>query len=1129
VCKLAHNTNMRTKAEAVVVVQACQLLLLTTLCRGAELELVASFSQRGVKGDVRFLQLETGKVGVKVDLEVAEESGGDYSWGIYEFPIDYTEEDYCHSRYLGNRPRINLEDLLGKISLPTQKPLIRSVENVTLFGADSIWSTSLVLITPGRERLCAAILPLVDDSQVQLYEARFNTPVAGSVFFHTLTFNGSTETKILTNLYNVGEPTANNSPTSHSWQIFITDIIGANRRRKSCDFLQILYNPADKDGVGCQQDSADRCRDGDLTGKFGRVTVGQQESMFTKMYLTDRSLVFPAATADSKSSRSLYLALFQADHEFRYYACAQIHRLPSRVAVAKFQHDGITGHVKFIQSSKFHPVVSHLELTGLSGAAGSYHIHEFPVPPRLKVEDTPCSATGPHYNPHGVDKSASPAPGVGTSDRYEVGDLSGKYGDLQNRTRIAGTFVDPSVSLFGANSVIGRSIVIHHSPVPLRWVCANIETEGAEMITGIAQFVYPIAGQVVFRQDVSHPLADTQVFVAGFVYSDGNKKQTDGHRWHVHEDVPGKDFFNWTGRCLSAGHHFNPYQLNVDERVYRYCESTGAASRCEVGDMVHKHATLAVAGRSRDIAETRRFFTDSNLPLTGEASILGHSLLLHDDEAPEHRGTRMACTAIRRQYRHKAVAREWFGNGIAPPVEGRMEFIQDTAITTTHLLVEVEGLDKLADTYHIHAIPVQPQLEFACSPDAVGDHFNPWNVDKTTSPPASLGTPDQYEIGDLSGKFGKLTDRQAIKDIYNDTNLPMFGSQSIVGRSVVIHKAYKGERWACSTLGWGWDPDEARQVTAIASFHHPLGYAWGYIRFSQVIYHDGSTTDTVIEVRLKYPGKTNREQSHGHAWSIYVNPVGHDASVKFERARCSAAGYRWNPTFIQLADPNDHGFYREECSERVPLRCQVGDLSGRHGPISIGSRAYVFNDANLPLSGDWYNNAVGKSIVIHGPNGASDVSMACANIEPDKDIIKYAVIRTVGGFNLAKFMEDVQGVMGVPEWYLFTDSRNTKLLHEGRCLQILLHFRGPHANQLEQDFSKLLSTGKQEKPSLAIPGYFPPTRRKTKLGYRECASRGINKKSKYDFGGSANSIKPSIWLGLVILFVCRSMLSVESV
>ena len=45
-------------------------------------------------------------------------------------------------------------------------------------------------------------------------------------------------------------------------------------------------------------------------------------------------------------------------------------------------------------------------------------------------------------------------------------------------------------------------------------------------------------------------------------------------------------------------------------------------------------------------------------------------------------------------------------------------------------------------------------------------------------------------------------------------------------------------------------------------------------------------------VRLKYPGKTNKENTHGHAWSVYVNPVGHDAAVKPLNARCSAAGYR---------------------------------------------------------------------------------------------------------------------------------------------------------------------------------------------------------------------------------------------
>ena len=46
--------------------------------------------------------------------------------------------------------------------------------------------------------------------------------------------------------------------------------------------------------------------------------------------------------------------------------------------------------------------------------------------------------------------------------------------------------------------------------------------------------------------------------------------------------------------------------------------------------------------------------------------------------------------------------------------------------------------------------------------------------------------------------------------------------------------------------------------------------------------------------------------------------------------------------------------------------------------------------------------------------------------------------------------EEVQAVMGVPEWFLFIDSRETKILHEGRCLQILVHFRGPEASKLEQ-------------------------------------------------------------------------------
>lgn len=457
------------------------------------------------------------------------------------------------------------------------------------------------------------------------------------------------------------------------------------------------------------------------------------------------------------------------------------------------------------------------------------------------------------------------------------------------------------------------------------------------------------------------------------------------------------------------------------------------------------------------------------------------------------------------------MAREWFGNGIAPPVDGRLEFIQDTSMSVTHSLVDLQGMGGHAHSYHVHLIPVQPMLEFPCTGDAVGGHFNPWEVD-STSLIGITGTPDQYEVGDLSGKYGVLDRKKSIREVYNDTNLPLFGTNSIIGRSIVIHKMGRGDRWACSTIGWGWDPDEASQVTAIASFHHPNGYAWGYIRFSQVIYKDGSQTETIIQVRLKHPGKTNKDQTEGHDWAIWVNPVGHDAAIKPKISRCTAGGYRWNPTFIQLADPQDHGFYSEQCSPKTPLRCEVGDMSGKHGKISVGGRAFVFDDRNLQLHGDWFHNAVGKSVLIHDTDGGP---LACANIEPDNDIIKYAVIRTLSGFNLAQFMEEVQTVMGVPDWFLFTDSRETKSLHEGKCLQILLHFRGPHANKLEQDFSRLMRTGHLDGPSLDIPGYLPPPESRKKLPYRECGSKTTIDRARetlnweYSTGSMASSLQIS--------------------
>lgn len=64
----------------------------------------------------------------------------------------------------------------------------------------------------------------------------------------------------------------------------------------------------------------------------------------------------------------------------------------------------------------------------------------------------------------------------------------------------------------------------------------------------------------------------------------------------------------------------------------------------------------------------------------------------------------------------------------------------------------------------------------------------------------------------------------------------------------------------------------------------------------------------------------------------------------------------------------------------------MGDVSARVGTIDLGVNRAVFSDPNFPLEGT--QSALGRSIVLFGPNFSSE-RYACANIEPDHDIIKY--------------------------------------------------------------------------------------------------------------------------------------------
>ena len=89
---------------------------------------------------------------------------------------------------------------------------------------------------------------------------------------------------------------------------------------------------------------------------------------------------------------------------------------------------------------------------------------------------------------------------------------------------------------------------------------------------------------------------------------------------------------------------------------------------------------------------------------------------------------------------------------------------------------------------------METDLEFPCEGTSLYGHWNPLNVNTNDVPLPGVGTSDQYEMGDLSGKFGTLENRKKYSTVYNDTMLPLFGLRSILGRSIVIHKKDKNTR-----------------------------------------------------------------------------------------------------------------------------------------------------------------------------------------------------------------------------------------------------------------------------------------------------------------------------------------------
>lgn len=145
------------------------------------------------------------------------------------------------------------------------------------------------------------------------------------------------------------------------------------------------------------------------------------ERMYTKVTRSD-----PGVHVDRVAR-----ALVRAHHHSRVYSCRVA---AGRTVVAVFHSDGVNGTITIRQASADSISVVNVDLTGLSSRAKAYHIHTTAIFPGPSAVGDRCDVVGGHFNPLEVSKgNCSASDPVATC---EVGDMSGKYGDLTGQVRV---------------------------------------------------------------------------------------------------------------------------------------------------------------------------------------------------------------------------------------------------------------------------------------------------------------------------------------------------------------------------------------------------------------------------------------------------------------------------------------------------------------------------------------------------------------------------------------------------------------------------------------------------------------------------------------------------------------------
>uniref|UniRef100_UPI00359026BF uncharacterized protein n=1 Tax=Myxine glutinosa TaxID=7769 RepID=UPI00359026BF len=663
--------------------------------------------------------------------------------------------------------------------------------------------------------------------------------------------------------------------------------------------------------------------------------------------------------------------------------CADVHEVTEVETVARMNTKGVRGSVAISQSSMFEPSRVVVSLQGLNQNGGGYHVHNYPVPPRLFAADDVCANanTGGHWDPFGISTGALPYPTNtnSTHDMYEVGDLSGRHGNLNEVDEILQEYDDWNLPMFGVNLIMGRSLVIHYAN-GARWLCATLQPV-KETIMAAAIFTSPIVGRILLQQFSGDPYADVSIFTE-LAHANNTIPFTSNHKWHAHRWPIQSASDLQPDRCASVGGHFNPYQVPVYAAYASECQKNNTFL-CEAGDFSGKHGRLDVPN---DLAllSAKHFFTDTTVSLLGRHTIVNRSVMLH---ALNGGASRFACANVTILRPIVLVAKVW--RGTQPT--GSLNLTQVSPFEHATVQINFPRMTQ-SSLLHIHSLPLPGSIRNdveACSEANVGELYNPFNVSAASVPPPGNGTVDQYAMGDLSGKSGLIPGPLETKGRFEDPLLQLAGQLSVFRRTVVV-RSTSGTSVQCSNLQQG-NIADGKLLKATATFS---GNLFGNITMTQLVFPDGSVSDTSIEVDLK--NNNEKLETNLCDWQI----------LELSEAACSNPSDVFNPYMIETGKTS-------ACSPRQALHCAMGDMTGRQASLRINQRQ-LFSDILLRISGD--ATVVGQVLAVRSATKTASV-LGCEKILPGDGVpMRTLVFSNHKALNRHELRSAVAGALHIPLW-----------------------------------------------------------------------------------------------------------------